>query len=79
MDPTVVPQVPRQCRPAPASCPGLQYRQLHADPGLAEGGGTLVADHATGEAGQDRGEGRATWPLCHLSARGSRHLQSSVR
>jgi len=66
MDEAVVPQVPRQCRSAPASCPGLQSRQLHADPGLAEGGGTLVADHATGEAGQDRGQGRPPWSLCHL-------------
>ncbi len=31
----------------PLACPGLQSRQLHADPGLAEGGGTLVADHAS--------------------------------
>ncbi len=58
VDPIVVPQVPRQCHSAPASRAGLQSRQLHADTGFAEGGGTLVADHATGEAGQDRRQGR---------------------
>ena len=39
----------------------------------------LVADHPAREADQDRREGRATWPLCHRSARGSRYLQISVR
>ncbi len=33
---------------------------------LAEGGGTLVVDHAAGEAGQDWSQGRPPWPLCHL-------------
>ncbi len=44
MDAAVVPQVPRQRRPAPASRSGLQSRQLHADACVAEGGGTLVSD-----------------------------------
>ena len=39
---SVVSQVPRQCRSAAASRPGLQSRQLHADAGFAEGGGALV-------------------------------------
>ena len=34
--------------------------------GLAEGSGTLVADHAAGEAGQDWSQGGQAWPLCHL-------------
>ncbi len=51
MSEAVVPQGPRQRRPAAASRLGLQSRQLHADVGLAEGGGALVADHATGLSG----------------------------
>ena len=66
MDVAAVPQVPRQCRLAPASRPGLQSRQLHADAGLAEGGGTLVADHATGEVGEDRCESGQPWPVRHV-------------
>jgi hypothetical protein len=62
----VVPQVPRQRRPAAASRPGLQSRQLHADAGFAEGGGALVIDDAAGEAGQDRCESRAPWPVRHV-------------
>ncbi len=31
--------------PAPASCARLQPRRFHAHPGVAEGGGALVADH----------------------------------
>ena len=34
--------------------------------GLAEGGGTLVVDHAAGEAGQDWSQGREPWSLCHV-------------
>jgi hypothetical protein len=66
VDAAVVPQVQPQRRPAPASCAGLQSRQLHADPGVAEGGGALVADHHQGEAGQDRRQGRRSWPLRHV-------------
>ena len=66
MDPAVMPEVPRQRRPAPASRPGLQSCQLHADVGLAKGGGTLVSDHATGEAGQDRCESGQPWPVRHV-------------
>ena len=36
------------------------------------------ADHAEGEADQDRREGRPTWPLCHLPARGGRSVPCSV-
>ncbi len=50
-----------------------------ADSGVAERSGTLIADHAAREAHQDLREGRATWLLCHLSARGSHYLRSSVR
>ena len=53
-------------RPAPASRPGLQPRQLHADAGLAEGDRALVIDDAAGEAGQDRRQGREPRPLCHV-------------
>ena len=60
------PQVPRQCRPAPASHPGLQSRQLHADTGFAEGGGTLVSDHTTGKVGEDRCQSGQSWPVRHV-------------
>ena len=66
VDAAVMSEVSRQRRPATTSRPGLQSRQLHADAGLAEGGGTLVADHATGEAGQDRRQGGQPWPLRHV-------------
>ena len=66
MDAAVVPQVPRQCRPAPASHPGLQSRQLHADTGFAEGGGTLVSDHTTGNVGEDRCQSGQSWPVRHV-------------
>ena len=78
MDPIVVPQVPRQCRPAPASLSGLQPCQLHADAGLAEGGGTLVSDHAAGKVGQDRCESGQPWPLCHLSTRRGGSIEGTV-
>ena len=44
-------EVPQQRGSAPASLPGLQSGQLHADACVAEGAGTLVADHVTQEAG----------------------------
>ncbi len=59
-------QVPRQRGSAPASRPGLQFGQLHADVGLAEGGETLVADDATGEVGEDRGQDRQSRALRHV-------------
>ncbi len=61
-----MPQVPQQRGSAPASCPDLQSGQLHADTGFAEGGGALVIDDATGEVGEDRGQGRQPWSACHL-------------
>ncbi len=66
MDATIVPQIPRQRRPAPASRPGLQSGELHADACLAEGGGTLVVDHVTGKAGEDWGQSCPPWPIRHV-------------
>jgi len=66
MDAAVVPQIPRQRRPAPASRPGLQSRQLHANTGFAKGGRALVADHTAGEIGEDRCQGRPPWPVRHV-------------
>src|SRR3546814_3714555 len=66
MNVAVVPSVPPPRSPAPASCPGLQSRQLYAEPGVAEGGGALVADHHQGEVGQDRRRGHRSWPLRHV-------------
>mgnify|MGYP004066689907 CR=1 FL=1 len=66
MDAAVVPQVPRQRGSAPASRPGLQSGQLHADACVAEGGGTLVVDYTTGKAGEDRGQSCPPWPIRHV-------------
>ena len=73
-----MPQVPQQRGPAPASCPGLQPRQLHADPGVAERGRALVTDHDPGETGQDRSQGRRPWPLRHLPDGGGRRTSWSA-
>ncbi len=59
-------EVPRQLRPAPASRPGLQSGQIHADAGLAEGGRALVIDHAAGKVGEDRCENGRPWPVRHI-------------
>ena len=74
----VVPQVPRQCRLAPASRPGLQSRQLHANAGFAKGGGTLVADDITREAGQDRRESRPPWPIRYVPIGRGRGAEGTV-
>ena len=66
MDAAFMPQVPQQRGAAPASCPGLQSHQLHADFGLARRGGALVAEHAAEKAGQDWSQGGPPWPLCHV-------------
>ena len=78
MDPAVMPEVPQQRGAAPTSCPGLQPRQLYADFGLAEGGGALVADHITGEAGQDWSQGRPPWPLCDFPTGRGRRVEKPV-
>src|SRR6266478_527024 len=49
VDPALVRGVPRERRPAPAACAGLQPRQLLAHPGVAEGGRGVVPDQPTGE------------------------------
>ncbi len=66
VDAPVMPEIPQQRGSAPASCVRLQSRQLHADAGLAEGGGTLVADNATREVGEDRGESGQPWQVRHV-------------
>jgi hypothetical protein len=66
MDATVVPEVPRQRRPAPASRPGLQSCQLHADACFAKGGRALVAHDAAGKVGEDRCESGQPWPVRHV-------------
>jgi len=69
----------RQLRPASAPCAGLQSWQLHADAGSARGGQALVADEPAGEARQDRGQGRAPWPLRHLPDGRGRGTEGPVR
>jgi hypothetical protein len=57
----------RQRDSASASRPGPQSRQLHADICVAEGGGTLIIEHAAGEAREDRGQSCQPWPARHIS------------
>ena len=71
-------QVPQQRGSAPASRPGLQPRQLHADFGFTRRGATLVADHVTGKAGQDRSQGRQTWPIRHVPISQGRRVENLV-
>ncbi len=78
MDAAVMWQVPQQRGSASASRPGLQSGQLHADLGLAEGGGALVADDATREAGEDRCQGRPPWSLCHFPIGGGCRAEKLV-
>ena len=66
VDAIVVSVVPQQRRPAPASCPGLQFGQFHADSGVAEGGGAMVSDHTAGEVGEDRRESGQPRAVCHV-------------
>jgi len=71
-------QVPQQRGSAPASRPGLQSGQLHADACVAKGGGTLAADHVTREASQNWSQGRQTWPIRYVPISGGRHVKNLV-
>lgn len=62
-----MPDILQQRGSAPASCPGLQSGQLHASISPAEGYGTVVADDATREAGEDRWQGRRPQVLGQLT------------
>ena len=66
VDAAVMPDVRRQCGPAPASCAGLQSRQFPAHAGDAGADQRLVADEPEGETDQDRREGREPRPLCRF-------------
>ncbi len=57
----------------------LQSRQLHAHAGLATGDCALVADHAAGEADQDRRENDPPWPLRHVPDGRGRGVAANVR
>ncbi len=64
LDPLRGSSVTNLSRPAAALRAGLQSRQYHADVGLVEGGGALVADHATGLSGNGgQGWSRSARPL----------------
>ena len=78
VDAAVVPDVRRQRRPAPASCAGLQSRQLPAHAGDARADQGLVADEPEGEADQDRREGGQPRPLRRLSDGRGRHPTADV-
>ncbi len=55
----------------------LAYREL--DEALARSDRAVDADNAQGEAGQDRREGRAPWPLRHFPARRGRSPTGPLR
>ncbi len=55
MGEALLPRVQGQPDAAATVCSGLQSGELPAPPGAARGDRALVADHATGEAGEDRG------------------------
>ena len=78
VDAPVVPEIPQQRGPASASRPGLQPRQLHADAGLAEGGGALVSDHAQEKADQDWCQGREPRPVRHFPTGGGCGAEGAV-
>lgn len=64
VDPIVVLSVRRQSG-APATLrAGIQLRELPPPSGATEGGGAVIADNATGEVDQDRGECGTTCPVC---------------
>ena len=62
VDAAVMPDVCSQRGPAPASCAGLQSRQLPADAGNAGADQGLVADEPEGEADQDWRQGHQSRP-----------------
>ena len=66
VDAAIVLFLRRQRRSPSALYTRLQPRQLHADAGDAQGGGTVVAEQPTREADQDRRQGRQPWPLRHV-------------
>src|SRR5439155_23219356 len=79
VDATVVHGVPRERRPAPAPCAGLQPRQLPAHPGVAGGRGAVVTDKPTGEGGEDRCQGRGPWVLPRVPDGGGGGAPRAVR
>ena len=79
MDAAVMSEVPQQRGAAPASCAGLQSRQLHAGTGFAERSGALVVDHAAREAGEDRSQGGQPWPVRHVPISRGGGTEGTVR
>jgi hypothetical protein len=72
LDASLLPRLSEQRGSPPAAYARLQSRQLPADSGSAAGGRALIFDSIPGEADQDRRQGRAPWPLCHIPAGGGR-------
>ena len=64
--------------PSPASCAGLQSRQLSAHTGDTRTDQGLVADEPEGEVDQDRREGCQAWPLRRLPDGRGRHSEKFV-
>jgi hypothetical protein len=64
--------------PASASRLGLQSGPLHTESSIAEGGGTLFADHVTGETGQNWRYAHQTCSLCYVSVSQGRRVHNIV-
>jgi hypothetical protein len=79
MDAAVIALVRRQRRPSPASCTGLQSRQLPAHASNAGADQGLVADESERETDQDRREGGEPRSLCSVSDGRGRHSPKPVR
>ena len=72
VDAAVVPFLCCQHVSPAASCPGLEPRQLHANPGDARASGAVIPDEFAGEADQDLRRGGQPRPLRHVpDGRGS--------
>jgi hypothetical protein len=74
-----LPRLRGQSGSASALCLGVQPGQLPAEAGAAAVGEALVADHASGEAHQDRSEGRHARPVRGLPDGGGGYSSPPVR
>ena len=79
MDTAVVPELQRQPDAASAIRASVQPRELPAVVGVAFGREALVADDASGQADEDRGEDRSACPVRHVSDGRGGHFTTAVQ
>lgn len=78
MDAAVISVVRRQRGPPSASRARLRSRKLSAHAGDAGADERLLDGDTQGESYQERGEGRQSRPLCHVSDGRGRHSEKPV-